>query len=88
MVPFAPRPGGDWPIPAQLNVWLGTIVVLMLVWSMKAGVRPGLNLHLLGATVFTLMFGRQLAIIGLSIVLAAVTLQQRWQRHQAGSRMP
>jgi uncharacterized membrane protein len=57
----------------QLNVWLGTIVVLMLMWSMKAGVRPGMNLHLLGATVFTLMFGRQLAIIGLSIVLAAVT---------------
>jgi uncharacterized membrane protein len=50
----------------QLNVWLGTIVVLMLFWSMKAGVKPGLNLHLLGATAFTLMVGRQLAIIGLS----------------------
>lgn len=57
----------------QLNVWLGAIVVLMLFWSMKAGVKPGLNLHLLGATVFTLMFGRQLAIIGLSIVMAAIT---------------
>lgn len=57
----------------QLNVWLGTIVVLMLFWSMKAGVRPGLNLHLLGATAFTLMFGRQLAILGLSVVMAAVT---------------
>lgn len=58
----------------QLNVWLGTVVVLMLVWSMKAGVKPGLNLHLLGATAFTLMFGRQLAILGLSAVMAAVTL--------------
>lgn len=57
----------------QLNVWLGAIVVLMLFWSMKAGVKPGLNLHLLGATVLTLMFGRQLAIIGLSIVMAAIT---------------
>jgi uncharacterized membrane protein len=57
----------------QLNVWLGTVVVLMLFWSMKAGVRPGLNLHLLGATAFTLMFGRQLAILGLSVVMAAVT---------------
>jgi uncharacterized membrane protein len=57
----------------QLNIWLGTIVVLMLMWSMKAGVRPGMNLHLLGAVAFTLMFGRQLAIIGLSVVLAAVT---------------
>lgn len=56
-----------------LNVWLGSIVVLTLIWSMKAGVKPGLNLHLLGVTTFTLMFGRQLALIGLSIVLAAVT---------------
>lgn len=58
----------------QLNVWLGAIVVLTLLWSMKAGVKPGLNLHLLGVTAFTLMFGRQLAIVGLSVVMAAVTL--------------
>ena len=57
----------------QLNVWLGTIVGLTLMWSMKASVRPGMNMHLLGATMFTLMFGRQLAILGLSGVLAAVT---------------
>jgi uncharacterized membrane protein len=54
----------------QLNVWLGTVVLLILVWSMKAGVKPGLNMHLLGATIFTLMFGRQLAVIGFSLVLA------------------
>lgn len=58
----------------QLHVWLGSIVVLMLIWSMKAGVKPGLNLHLLGATALTLMFGRQLAILGLSVVMVAVTL--------------
>lgn len=58
---------------SQLNVWLGGIVTLMLMWSMKAGATPGLNLHLLGATAFTLMFGRQLAILGLSAVMAAVT---------------
>jgi len=65
----------------QLNVWLGTVVLLVLVWSMKAGVKPGLNLHLLGATMFTLMFGRQLAIIGLSLVLAGVTLNNGLQGH-------
>jgi uncharacterized membrane protein len=61
---------------AQSNVWLGTLVVLVLAWSMKAGVKPGLNLHLLGATALTLMFGRQLAIVGLSVVLVAVTYNQ------------
>lgn len=57
----------------QLNAWLGAIVVLTLLWSMKAGVKPGLNLHLLGVTTFTLMFGRQFALVGLSLVLAAMT---------------
>ncbi len=58
----------------QLNVWLGMVVFLTLVWSMKAGIKPGLSLHLLGATVFSLSFGPLLAFIGLSLVTAAVTL--------------
>lgn len=57
----------------QMHVWMATIVVLTLIWSLKAGAKPGLHLHLIGATAFTLMFGRQLALIGLSVVLAAVT---------------
>lgn len=61
---------------AQSNIWLGAIVLLSLLWSMKAGVKPGLNLHLLGATTLTLMFGRELAIAGFSLVLAAVTFNQ------------
>ncbi|GBG03498.1 hypothetical protein AZSI13_28250 [Azospira sp. I13] len=58
----------------QSNVWLGTIVVLTLLWSIKAGVLPGLNLHLLGAMVFTLEFGPWLAFLGLSLVLSGITL--------------
>ncbi|MDE2586472.1 MAG: energy-coupling factor ABC transporter permease [Betaproteobacteria bacterium] len=58
----------------QLNVWLGTIVSLMLLWSMKAGVLPGLNLHLLGAMLFTLEFGPWLAFVGLSVVLTTITI--------------
>lgn len=60
--------------PVQANVWFGAMVALVVVWHLNAGVRPGLGLHLLGATALTLMFGRQLAIVGLSIVLAAVML--------------
>jgi uncharacterized membrane protein len=58
----------------QLNVWLGAIVALTLLWSLKAGIRPGLSLHLLGASVMVLAFGFRLAFIGLCIVLAAITL--------------
>ncbi len=58
----------------QLNVWLGMIVMLTLLWSLKAGVKPGLGFHMLGATVFTLSFGPQLAFIGLSLVCLGITL--------------
>lgn len=58
----------------QSNVWLGTVVFLTLLWSIKAGVLPGLNLHLLGAMVFTLEFGPWLAFVGLSLVLAGITV--------------
>lgn len=57
----------------QLNVWLGMIVILTLLWSIKAGVKPGLSLHLLGATVFTLSFGPYLAFVGLVLVALGVT---------------
>ncbi len=59
---------------ARFNIWLGFIVALMLLWSMKAGVKPGFALHLLGGTVFTLAFGPWLAFIGLCVVLTAVAL--------------
>jgi uncharacterized membrane protein len=58
----------------QMNVWLGMVVLLMLIWSLKAGVKPGLDFHLLGATIFTLCFGPHLAFIGLCAVLAGITL--------------
>lgn len=58
----------------QLNVWLGACVFLMGIWSIKAGVRPGLNFHMLGATVLTLMMGPYLATLGMAIVVTAITL--------------
>ncbi|MBI2312053.1 MAG: energy-coupling factor ABC transporter permease [Betaproteobacteria bacterium] len=60
--------------PDQLHIWLGTIVFLMVLWTIKTGIKPGLSLHLLGATAFTLMFGPTLAVVGLTLVLAAATL--------------
>ncbi|MBZ0106681.1 MAG: energy-coupling factor ABC transporter permease [Sulfuricella denitrificans] len=56
-----------------LHLFLGTCVGLMLIWSIKTGIKPGLNFHLLGATIFTLLFGPWLAIAGLGIVLLGVT---------------
>jgi uncharacterized membrane protein len=45
----------------------------MLLWMIKAGISPGLNFHILGATLLTLMFGWPLAVVAGSVVLLAVT---------------
>ncbi|TAH46712.1 MAG: hypothetical protein EYC67_08380 [Betaproteobacteria bacterium] len=57
-----------------LNVMLGCAVALTLVWSMKAGVKPGLDLHLVGAMAGTLILGPRLAIVALALALCGITL--------------
>jgi len=61
--------------PGQ-HVYFGAMVILLLLWGLKAGVSPGLGFHHLGATLFTLMFGWPLAIFGLSVILIASVLLQ------------
>ncbi|UCH53509.1 MAG: energy-coupling factor ABC transporter permease [Pseudomonadota bacterium] len=58
----------------RLHLFLGSCVGWMMLWLLKAGVAPGLNAHLLGATWFTLLFGWRLAVLGLSVVLLGATL--------------
>src|SRR5512146_941466 len=60
--------------PQRIHVFLGSCVALMLLWQMHAGLRPGLGYHILGGTLFVLMFGWQLAFIGLSLVALGSTL--------------
>jgi uncharacterized membrane protein len=55
---------------SHLNAWLGSIVLLLMLWMLRAGIQPGLGFHLLGATVCTLMFGPHLALIAMSLVVA------------------
>jgi uncharacterized membrane protein len=58
----------------QLHVFLGTLVVLLLLWHLQTEVRPGLFYHLLGLTAVTLMFGWSLAVIAASVALAGVCI--------------
>jgi len=53
----------------NLNVLLGAAVALMVLWSLKAGIHPGMSFHLLGATLLMLMFGWQFALMALTLVL-------------------
>ena len=65
----------------QLNLLLGFVIGLGLTWSLKAGVKPGLNLHMLGAMAVTLTLGPRLAVIALALTLSVITLNGsvEWQ---------
>lgn len=67
--------------PTQLNLLLGFAVGLTLAWSMRAGVKPGLSLHLLGAMAATLTLGPRLALVALGLALTGITLNGaiEWQ---------
>ena len=60
-------PWGRLREPVQLNLLLGFAVGLMLIWSMRAGVKPGLNLHMLGAMAATLALGPWFAVLALAL---------------------
>jgi len=64
----------DFRQGGRFNLWLGMIVLSAVIWSLRAGVKPGLEMHFVGAALFVLCFGPWLGWIGLSVVLAAVTL--------------
>lgn len=58
----------------NLNIFLGATVAVLGLWLIKAGIKPGLNLHLLGATALTLMFRPLFALLSLALICAALVL--------------
>lgn len=50
---------------------VGLVIGAFVFWQLNAGIRPGFNFHILGATLFVLMFGWQIASFLLSLVMAA-----------------
>lgn len=60
--------------PDQLNVFLGAVVCVLLMWTLRTEVQPGFSWHLSGMVTLTLMFGWSLAIIVGSLALCATTI--------------
>ena len=61
-----------WKLVADkehFNVYLGTIVCLLVMWMIRAPVHEGIEFHLLFLTTLTLMFGWSLAVIAGTTVL-------------------
>ncbi|MCW5623097.1 MAG: energy-coupling factor ABC transporter permease [Burkholderiales bacterium] len=61
---------------ASSHLWLGTCVALTLIWCLQPPT-PGIRFHLLGATVVTLMFGPQLAMVAVAVAALLLTLTGR-----------
>jgi uncharacterized membrane protein len=72
----AVRHGAWWRLQNKelLHVFLGGCVFLLVIWSLKAGIKPGLTFHLLAGTLFMLMFGWQIAVIAICLVLSGSAL--------------
>ena len=56
------------------NVYFATVVVLLVLWNLKAGVLPGQKLHFLGAATLCLMFGWPFALLAVSLLVLGTTL--------------
>lgn len=54
------------------HVFLGATVAIGLLWSVRAGITPGLGIHFVGMTLLTLMFGWQLALVASGLALLMV----------------
>lgn len=63
------------------HLFFGATVLLLLMWSMRAGISPGLSIHFLGVTALTLVLGWDLAILSASFVLLGMTIlgKESWQ---------
>ena len=57
------------------NIFFGAVAFVAVVWILRAGIEPGHNYHLLGATALCLMFGWQFALFAVSLVLVITTWQ-------------
>lgn len=61
------------------HFFLGSIVALTLLWSLNAGILPGLHFHLLALTSITLLMGWRLALLaGFCVQLLLVIMGKLW----------
>lgn len=61
--------------PGSVHVLGGATVILLVLWQLRAGIGAGPWLHLLGATVLTLMFSWHFALLAIASLLAATLLR-------------
>lgn len=66
-------PWGVLQLPSILNLMLSACVLVLAYWQVHAGLQPGLSLHLIGATLLTLLFGPWFGFLSILLVLVLNT---------------
>ncbi|RAU19061.1 hypothetical protein DN062_06210 [Nitrincola tibetensis] len=56
------------------HMFFGAVLVLVLMWQMRAGVSAGLTVHFLGMTTLTLILGWDFAVLAGSLAMLVMTL--------------
>lgn len=70
-------PSMNWAqlfVPGRLHQFLVVALFLALIWSMRAESIDGLAMHFLGVVTVTLVFGWQLAIVMVALVVLVLAL--------------
>jgi uncharacterized membrane protein len=60
---------------AMVNALVGLTIGAFIFWQFNAGIRPGFNFHILGSTLFMLMFGWPIATATLTLVMIATWIR-------------
>jgi len=53
----------------RTNALIGLLFCTPVFWILNAGIHPGFNFHLIGSTLFLLIFGWPIALISLTLVM-------------------
>jgi len=59
----------------RTNALVGLTLGVFMFWQLNAGFRPGYNHHILGATLFVLMFGWQVAFTLITCIMFATWIR-------------
>jgi len=59
---------------ARTNALIALLIFTPVFWHLNAGIRPGFNFHLIGSTLFLLLFGWPVALLALTLVMLGTWL--------------
>ncbi|MDO8991208.1 MAG: energy-coupling factor ABC transporter permease [Sideroxyarcus sp.] len=59
----------------MVNALVGLLMFTFVFWQLNAGIRPGFSFHVLGSTLFMLMFGWQIAAVSITLVMLSTWLR-------------